>query len=252
MKGVAVLVVSCDRFQDLWHPFFACFFKYWPDCPYPVYLGSNSAQYRDDRVRPILVGEDLDYSSNLLSMIHAIEQEWIVTWIEDRALSAKVDTERIEGLIRCAQEQGAGYLKLIANHPFATSADGSREIGEIARHTPYRVSVTVALWHKPTLLALLRGGESAWDLERNGSERSNRLDAKFLALPLSQRRNPPISDVHLIIKGRLLRDARKFLSIEGLHDCLRHRPLQTVSSYWYVKTYLAALDFRSQLQRRWR
>jgi hypothetical protein len=252
MEDVAVLIVSCDRFEDLWRPFFTCFFKYWPDCPYPVYLGSNFAQYKHDRVRPILVGEDLDYSSNLLSMVHAIDQEWIVTWIEDRALSAKVDTRRIEGLINWAQTQGAGCLKLIANHPFAPFADGSGEVGEVTRRTPYRMSVTVALWHKPTLLALLRRGESAWDLERNGSERSNRLDAKFLTLTISQRRNPPISDVHLIIKGHLLRDARKFLSLEGLHDCLRHRPLQTVGSYWYVKTYLAALDVRSQLRRCWR
>jgi hypothetical protein len=249
-KDVAVLVVSCDRFQDLWHPFFTCFFKYWPDCPFAVYLGSNLARYEHVQVRPILVGKDLDYSSNLLAMIDLIEQEWIITWIEDRALAAKVNTERVAGMIRRAQEQGAGYLKLIANHPFATAADASGEFGEIARHTPYRVSVTVALWHKPALLALLRRGESAWELERNGSERSNHLDAKFLSLPLSHRRDPPISDAHLIIKGHLLRDARKFLSDEGLQDCLRHRPLQTISSYWYVKAYLAALDLRARLN--WR
>ena len=40
----SILVVSCDRYRDLWTPFFTLFQRYWPDCDMPVYLGTNCAQ----------------------------------------------------------------------------------------------------------------------------------------------------------------------------------------------------------------
>jgi hypothetical protein len=39
--NLAVIVVSCDLYSDVWKPFFTLFFKYWNDCPFPVYLTSN-------------------------------------------------------------------------------------------------------------------------------------------------------------------------------------------------------------------
>jgi hypothetical protein len=250
-SDVAILVVSCDAFRDLWHPFFTCFFKYWPACPYPLHLGSNFATYADARVRSLCVGKDLDYSSNLLAMLEGIEQEWLILWIEDRVLSAPVHTERVSKLIALAQEQGAAYLKLLANHPFAMSAYGSSEIGEITRGTPYRACITVALWHKPALVALLRPGESAWDIERQGSERSSALPGAFLALSFAHRHDPPLADEHLIIKGRLIRGARDFIRRESLQDCMRGRPLQTLRSSLYVKAYLASHDLRSHIKWWW-
>ena len=34
----AILIVSCDKYSDLWDPFFKLFFKFWPDCPFNIYL----------------------------------------------------------------------------------------------------------------------------------------------------------------------------------------------------------------------
>ena len=87
-KDVTLLVVSCDAYQDLWHPYFHCLFKYWPDCPFPISLGSNSLAYPDSRIKSIQIGPDLDYSSNLLAMLDRIETPWLILWIEDLLLSA--------------------------------------------------------------------------------------------------------------------------------------------------------------------
>lgn len=245
---IAILVVSCDSYQDLWDPFFLCFFKYWPDCPYPVFLGANTASYPDDRVQTILIGPDIDYSSNLLKMLHNIQEEWVILWIEDRILSAPVETTRLSNLIQSAQRRGAGYLKLIANHPFAWTEDKTEQIGEIPQGDRYRVSITVALWQKPVLLQLLCPGETAWELERMGSERSNNLDAKFFCLTPWVRSTPFISDTHLIVKGRLLRDVKPFLEHEMLLDYLRHRKLARLRTMLYGKLYLLALDICSSIK----
>jgi hypothetical protein len=193
------------------------------------------------------VGDDIDYSSNLLAMLDAIPEQWVILWIEDRVLSAPVDTARIAGLVDRAQSQGAVYLKLLTNHPFALPASGSSEVGEIPITSRYRACITVGLWQKQALLGLLRRGETAWELERRGSRRSERLKGKFLALTLPCRRDPPLSDVHLIIKGRLCRDARSFVAREGFGGSLSRRSIQTLRSYGYVRMYLAWLDLGALL-----
>ena len=85
-NDVVILVPSWDGYQDVWQPFFHCFFKYWPDCPYPVFLGSNSLSYPDSRVSPILIGPDIDYSSNLIAMLDHIDQDWVIIFTEDMLL----------------------------------------------------------------------------------------------------------------------------------------------------------------------
>jgi hypothetical protein len=247
---VAILVVSCDAYKDLWTPFFLCFFKYWPDCPYPVYLGSNVSEYPDSKVRPILVGADIDYSSNLITMLGQIRERWVILWIEDRVLSEPVNTTRLVNLIRLAQTQQAGFLKLIGDHPLAFLKDSNKEFGEIPIEARYRVCMTIGLWDKQVLLRLLRPGETAWDLERQGSRRSVALGEKFFTLNAKRRNNPPISYKHLIIKGRLFRDARPFLEKENLHHLIQ-RPLESIRTYWYVKVYLATMDIFSTLKWQW-
>ncbi len=247
-NDVAILVVSCDAYRDLWEPFFRCFFKYWPDCPYPVYLGANSATYSDARVHALTIGPDLDYSSNLIAMLQRIDAPWVILWIEDRVLAERVDTKRLANLVAAAQKQEAGFLKLIASHPYAIPNDPAQEIGEISKGTRYRVCMTVALWNKQVLLRLLRPGETAWQIERQGSERSNDFAEVFLSLSAGIKGNPPLSDVHLIIKGRLVRDARAFLKREGLSDLLKERKMQARGSFLYVRVYLAIKDMIAVLR----
>ena len=40
----AVVVSSCDAYSDAWKPFFKLFFKYWSDCPFPIYLVTNTRE----------------------------------------------------------------------------------------------------------------------------------------------------------------------------------------------------------------
>jgi hypothetical protein len=237
----AILVVSCDAYQDVWQPFFHCFFKYWPDCPYPLALGANFAAYPDARVAPILIGPDLDYTSNLLKMLDHIQQEWVILWIDDRPPCAPVDTDRLVRLIKLAQSRQAAYLKLISDYPLAF-VDAAEGIGEIPKGARYRTSMTVVLWHKPVLLKLLRPGETAWDIERRGSRRSDELEDQFYCLAIGIKQAPPLRNQHLIVKMRLARDARDFLEREGLLPFLEKRLLQTWRSYWYGRTYALFFD----------
>jgi hypothetical protein len=172
-------------------------------------------------------------------MLDQLHQQWLILWVEDRVLAKPVDTSRISHLTDVAQSRGAAYLRLIAVPPFAPSEHRATGIGELPKGTPYRVSITVALWNRRALRSLLSPGESAWQLEHCGTLRADRLDAPFLACSRASARTPPIQDTHLIIKGKLLRDARSFLLKEALIHHLAHRKLQSLSSHLYTKAVIA-------------
>jgi hypothetical protein len=225
--SVAILVVSFDGCQDLWPPFFHCFFKYWPDCPYPVFLGSNQVTFPYPRVTPVLVGPDLDYTSNLQRMLAKIEQPWIITFQEDIFLSQQVDTGRLSKIIQAAQAKEAAYLKLITTPPLATIWENDDEFGEIPKGMPYRVSFSVILWRKSVLIELLRPGESAWDIELKGTIRSYDMDGKFFCLHTEEKDDPPFQFVHGTVKGRWTLEAVSFLTQEGLKHYIGNRPIKT-------------------------
>ncbi|MBI5387432.1 MAG: hypothetical protein HZA90_22460 [Verrucomicrobia bacterium] len=247
----AILVVSCDAYQDLWHPFFECLFKYWPDCPFPVHLGSNHQSYPDARVLGLRIGPDVDYSSNLERMLRRLNHEWVILWIEDRLLSGTVDTSRLMETVSQAQTQGAGYLKLLSEYPVAYSDENASLIGELPKGIRYRVSITVGLWRKHILLELLRPGETAWELERKGSLRSNHMDAKFFGMNVTTLAWPVIQEVHAVVKRKWNRTAVAFLREEGFGELIERRELLSRWSQWYCRVYAARLRLFIKLRRHW-
>jgi hypothetical protein len=180
--STALLVVSCDKYRDLWVPFFTLFFRYWPDCPYPVFLGSNDETYPDRRVVPIAIGADVDWSTNLRRILDQIPLDGILLLQEDFLIDRPVDTERIRGLIGYAAEKGAACLRLMPiPGPEKPCAD-HLEVGEILKGAEYRVSLQAAWWRRENLAAILSAGESPWQFEVQGSRRSDSITEPFLSL----------------------------------------------------------------------
>ncbi len=221
---VAILVTSCDKYQDLWEPFFTLFFRYWQDCPYPVYLGTNHLKYDNGRVKTIAVGDDTDWSSGFRGMLEEIPHPYVIVLIEDYLLTQSVDTVRIDRLVSYMEDKGAGCLRLYPCPGPDLPCPDNPEVGEISKGADYRLSLQAAIWNRQTLLELLREGESAWELEINGTERTNDLDVPFLCV---------IGDSPIpyfctgVVKGKWVKEAVKLCETEGIEVDLTARSVQT-------------------------
>jgi hypothetical protein len=235
----AFVVVSCDKYSDLWEPFFEFFRRYWPDCPYKRYLITNHKVIQVDGVEIISIGDDRSYADNLRLALGRIDHEWIVMWLDDVFFSGKVETGRLCKMIDHARQMGAGYLKLAADMPMAYESDDGQEIGPLPKGIRYRSAVGMALYHRKTLLSLLTPGASAWDLDR--STLSDRLDAPFYAFTPKAARSPPIPYVHMLIKGKWFLEALPFMQREGLRALRRSRPAQSFAGYMRLRFHLALL-----------
>jgi len=196
-----VLVVSCDAYADLWRPFFEVFWRRWPDCPFPVYLGSNHLRYDDDRVATIRVGEDRSWADGVRHMLDEVGSEYVIFFLEDFLLLRQVDTARIRRMVDLARRNRVGCLRLTRyGAPFdlpSLTVPGSPEVGRVAEGHPYRVSAQVAVWKVDVLRSLLVPGFSPWDFEMLGSPLSERIGEDFWEV-----QSTAIHYDHAVEKGR--------------------------------------------------
>lgn len=197
----AVLIVSCDKYADVWPPMLELLRRHWPDCPYPIYLGANHQTVTDPRVRSILIGDDPGWAAGVREMLRRVDSEYIILLLEDFFLTAPVDTVRIQELAALARDRGVGSLLLRAHEPpFRMPGAPVKDapgLTRIAARHPYRVTTQAAIWRKEVLERLLLPGFSAWDFELIGSWYSRKFDEEFWEVS-----DAPISYEHVIEKGR--------------------------------------------------
>ena len=225
----AVLVVSCDGYKDLWGPCITLFKKFWKNCPYPVYLVSNTIAADFPGIKPIKTGSDISWSDNLLIALDAIPEEYVLLYIEDLFLIQEVDSPSIEQLIsRCMQEHW-NYLRLNPTPQGDERIDDHVSI--ISPGSVYRSSVVFSVWNKSTLRQLLRPGESAWDFEEIGTQRTDAYDGFHASNKIL------LHACNTVIKGVWELKALKTIQKLGIQPDLNARRIMTLAEQakWKLK-----------------
>lgn len=205
--SLAIVVASCDKYSDLWEPLFGEFFKYWPDCPYPIYLVANHKVYPDARVTTLLAGEDLDWSSTIAKALRQVRQSHVLFWIDDAFLAERVDTSKIDKYFKRMLQIEANFLRLRPNPLPEERID--TDIGVLGKGAAYRVTLFATIWKMSALREILRPGESAWAFELQGTARSRKLDGFYTVL------KEVIGYLHGVERGSWIRPTTKILEKNG-------------------------------------
>ena len=233
MKNTScVLILSCDKYADLWYPFFEILWKNWPDCPITVYLGSNTISYKDRRVKTILSGKDENWSSSYKKILNQIPEKYIFVWVEDGFVIRKVNTNKVVMIFDFMERNNANHIHF---RPLP-KPDNLIDINFGAYHkcTPYRVNL-VGFWRKKYLLKLLLDGENGWDFEIMGSYRSS-YDEGFYCL------NYILFDyIHAIEKGKWLPEASNYCKAYGYKIDKNNR--EFITRLMIIKSKLKSIYF---------
>jgi hypothetical protein len=218
---IDILVVSCDKYSDLWLPFFKLFWKFWPDCPFDVYLLSNKISVNIPRVQSLLVGQDISWSDNLHKALSQLKKDYIFLFLDDLFLYDTVKTSEVLKIFDWAIKSNINYLRM--NPSPKPDKPCNELVGYVSKGTIYRTSTVLSLWRKNVLLDLLIPGESAWDFEINGSIRSDKYD-RFYSTWKSY--FPVINGV---IRGKWRRSMVKKLKYLGIEVNLNKREVMNIS-----------------------
>lgn len=220
--SVSVVVSSCDAFFDAWGPFAFFFRKFWSDCPFPVYLIVNQLGVRSKVLRPLCVGKDQGWATNMQTALKQLDTPYILYFQEDYFLTAAVNEEQLASDFAYAIEQDAASfcfcdLSLLEPDFGRTNA----RFGVIPQDSKGRTRLQATLWKRDVFASLLRPGENAWEMEARGSERTRDL------LMLSYTRNAaaPISYLMSgIVRGLWTPEARELCRADGVRIRPRFRP----------------------------
>lgn len=212
--SVAILVSSCDAFFDVWRPFTFFFRKHWPDCPFPVFLITNELQIESRLVRPIAVGPDRGWATNLQTALGQIREGHVLYFQEDYFLNQRVRAEQLALDFEAVFARKADALCFRARSEREPDFSPLNDrFGVVPIDSDGRTRCQVTLWDREKLVSILRPGENAWEMERAGSARTHDLDI----LSYGQRQNTPIPYLmSAIVRGLWTRDALALMRSEGV------------------------------------
>jgi hypothetical protein len=241
---VTLLVLSCDKYADLWAPYLSVLDRYWPDRPQPLALVSNGRSLNRAGVGQILVGPDRSWSETLLAALESVTTEYVLLLLDDLFLIAPVDTAKVMANIVWLDRQRGNYLRLNPTPPPVRRVDADH--GEAVPGSIYRTSVVLSVWRTSTLQSLLVPGETAWDFEIFGSVRSDDIGGFYASTRYS------IPFMNGVVKGRWAPWAVQYLSRMGIEVDTSTRPVMG----WWAATSQRLANARGKIYRlvpwRWR
>jgi len=203
MNNLAILILSCDKYNDLWDGYFHQFEKYF-DVDIPVYFGSNeiSPNIKNPKIRNIKSGPDVSWGLSFKKIIDQVNEEYILITLEDLYLCSKIDRM----LMNKAQQMINGQ-ELVRHLKYSGYIRGSKEVLPgvkiLDADTPYRVTLC-GVWQKKYLQSIIRSEENPWQFEIEGSVRT-KMDDGFFALD-----EPLFKTVNLVEKGFWIRKSIKW------------------------------------------
>ena len=170
---IAIVILSCDKFKVTWKPCIDHFFNAWPDCPHPVFLLNNFISSEDERVKDLMVGEDINWSDTLKKGLLKINNKRTFFIFDDTFIS-KLNLEDVKLIFKIAIENDLQSVAL-RKKQFDRGKRFNDKIYKLSPNTKYRNSLFLNLIKKDLLLSLLKSGENAWQFEKDGNRRNKIL-----------------------------------------------------------------------------
>jgi hypothetical protein len=189
MSDLTILVNTCDGFEDCWQPFFTLFKRFWPECPYPIVLNTETKSphieglsVRASRVS-LSTSQRLTWSECLARCLDDIDTPFVLYLQEDFFLEAPVQQHYIETFLQEMRAGRADVIRLMecgGSGPWKPTENPL--LWEVTQAATYRIALQAVLWRKSTLRSHLRMHESPWQMEVFGSARARRIKDKVLCV----------------------------------------------------------------------
>lgn len=233
MHNFALVVLSCDRYADLWEGFFHQLHINL-DIPIKKYLISNFLQYQGpnaDQIQTICVGEENNWSETVQKSLSQIAEEKILVIVEDCFIAKKINSTSFLKHIDFAFTQDIQLIQL--EYSPGSVPSGHQDYSLCPAGMPYLIGVC-GIWDKKYLASLLLLGENPWQFEVNGSYR-----AQFSAQRVYCPQEPLFNFRNMVQKGAWVAANVRWARQNGIPLKTELRPFQIsflpFLKYFYFK-----------------
>jgi hypothetical protein len=218
---LAILVLSCDKYQDVWPVFEQSFKAAWPENQHTVYLLTNEIAAAPEFFKILSTGQDISWSDSLAVALKKIPEPFVLTVMDDAFWLPTLNVTALQRQLNECVASGNSYSRLSGSAPPVRS---SPHLNQIPPSAMYRTSLHGAVWKKSVLNELLISGENAWQFEVIGTERSRRIQ-DFYASGINY-----LPSVHGIEKGIWLPEALAQLRSIGITPEIGQRKVMAASA----------------------
>lgn len=228
---LAILVASCDAYNDAAEHFFNLLNMFWKDCRYPIYMVNNTIVKDYGNVKVINAGNELDWSGRVKKALDEIDEEYVLFMLEDYYIGSKVDSVAFQDIIEFVMNEKIKYYRL-TNTPKATGTNykGFDHIFNIPNNLPYGINLQAAIWSKEFLYQTMGNEDcSAWQIEINHLSKIEDEYSQDIEGCLVDDRN--IIDIYNgVIKGKWVPKTLEHLSNQGYDIDIGNRGILSLSN----------------------
>lgn len=261
---LTVIVNSCDKYCDLWPPFFDLMKTNWPDCKYPVILNTESKEFSSDNGLNIIClkifekNSTVDWSTRLIETLKRINTEFVFCILDDEFIMESVSQTAFDRLLSIMKIDKR-ISSIVLDTPFTDDIFPLLKKSSVYKGlypVPFAQynynSANAAIWRKSRLLHYLKQGESPWEFEINTKYRLLYYDKFFYC----SKEYSPVRTSFLaicgvgIIKGQWLWNTPKLFEHFGIDVDYNKRGIFTINQERIDAQKKSLFDYYKALSQR--
>lgn len=207
-KEMTMLIMSCDKFSDLWSGHIQLLNQNWPDRNMDTYIVTDAeSQYAYDGATILSAGSDKEWSERLNFALEQIDTEFVFLTLDDYFLINRVSNEKIERLLDIMRKERLDYIRLFLRPkcPRHAKIAAYGAFYRINTKDRYSVNLYAGIWRKSFLQQTIREPKNAWQFEVSLPRIATELHANCA---MSNNKEFIILDV--VRKGKLLHKAANY------------------------------------------
>lgn len=165
MNELAVVVLSFDKYSDLWTVYFDCAKRFWKT-KLPVFLVTNEKRPIFENVQVITTGPEISWSHRARKAVEKVDAKYIFLMLEDYYVVSNFTDAPILSLASFMEDSNADYMRVYPFPQIKFKDAGVKGIHRVPEDTLYGVNLQPSIWKKDYLLRLLGQDDfSAWEFE---------------------------------------------------------------------------------------
>lgn len=221
---MTMLILSCDKFSDLWDGHVKLLEQNWPDRNLETYIVTDSPTNKTyPHVKIISAGKECEWSDRLAYALKQVKTDFVFITLDDYFLIKPVQQQAIVSLLEMMEKEKIDYVRLFKHPKRATRQElaGYPGIHHIDTSYVYSVNLYTGIWRTDFLKYTVEEPKSAWSFEVSLAKKAQKYNANCV---MSKNNEFLILDV--VRKGKILHAANRYFKKHP--DVYNgNRPIQT-------------------------
>ncbi len=187
---ISILVSTCDSYHDVLDLFFAAFKENWPNCHFDILINGETKKYEmSDSTYKIenYLSNDNRWGARLLSSLNKIEDEFVITLLDDYILESPLDNEKLKNAFSLLQDDTSVsciYLYYLSSLDMIHS--NIDQYYEVSNKSLYKVNTLPAIWRRKDLINILEDQDDPWAWEAFSMYRIKAKNIKIYSVPANE------------------------------------------------------------------